>query len=115
MTTNDFENYQLEIEKVARYPEAGEGTVLALTYVALGLGEAGEVQGKVKKILRDDDGVITDEKREAILDELGDVLWYVTRMADELGESLADVAERNLIKLFGRLERGTLGGSGDNR
>lgn len=116
MTTNDFELYQLETSKTAIYPESGEGTLLALTYVALGLGnEAGEVQGKVKKALRDDDGIVTDEKREAILDELGDVLWYLARVADELGVSLDQVAERNLTKLFGRLERGTLGGSGDTR
>lgn len=116
MTTNDFELYQLETAKTAVYPESGEGTLIALNYVALGLGnEAGEVQGKVKKIWRDDEGVITDEKREAILDELGDVLWYMARVADELGVSLDQVAERNLTKLFGRLERGTLGGSGDNR
>lgn len=116
MTTNDFELYQLETAKTAIYPESGEGTLIALNYVVLGLGnEAGEVQGKVKKAWRDDEGLITDEKREAILDELGDVLWYLARVADELGVSLDQVAERNLTKLFGRLERGTLRGSGDNR
>lgn len=110
-----FDNYQLQTAKTAKYPEVGEGTPLALAYVGLGLGEAGEVQGKIKKILRDDEGIVTDEKRSAIIDELGDVLWYVTRVADELGVSLSEVADRNLVKLFGRLERGTIGGSGDNR
>lgn len=114
-TTNDFELYQLKCAEVARYPEAGEGTPLAIAYVALGLGEAGEVQGKVKKILRDDDFIVTDEKREAIALELGDVLWYVARMADELGYSLQQIADKNIEKLFDRAERGVLGGSGDYR
>lgn len=97
----------------AVYP--GQGGLMGLLYVSLGIGEAGELQGKVKKILRDDDGVITDEKRQAILDELGDVLWYAARIADELGTGLEDVAAANVAKLADRLERGVIGGSGDNR
>jgi NTP pyrophosphatase (non-canonical NTP hydrolase) len=116
MTTNAFEQYQLETSKTAIYPESGEGTLIAVNYAAIGLSnEAGEVLGKIKKAWRDDDMKITDERREAILDEAGDVLWYLARVADELGVSLQQVADRNLEKLFGRLERGTLGGSGDNR
>ena len=116
MTTSDFEEYQLKTSETAIYPDAGEGTIVAVNYAALGLGnEAGEVQGKVKKAWRDDDMKITEARRDAILDECGDVLWYLARVADELGVSLAEVADRNLVKLFGRLERGTLKGSGDNR
>lgn len=115
-TTSDFEQYQLKTADTAVYPDAGEGTIIAVNYAALGLGnEAGEVQGKVKKAWRDDDMQITDARREAILDECGDVLWYLARVADELGVSLKQIADRNLEKLFGRLERGTLQGSGDNR
>ena len=116
LTTNDFEQYQLDCAKTAIYPEVGEGTIIAVNYAAIGLSnEAGEVLGKVKKAWRDDDREITDERRDAILDELGDVMWYMARLADELGVSLQQVADRNLTKLFGRLERGTIGGSGDNR
>lgn len=110
-----FNNYQDEIDAFAVYPSKGEGNVMAISYVALGLGEAGEVQGKVKKILRDDDGIVTDEKRAAIAGELGDVLWYVTRLAHELGLNVEDIAKANVAKLLSRKERGVLGGSGDNR
>jgi NTP pyrophosphatase (non-canonical NTP hydrolase) len=108
-----IEEYQLGTAETAVYP--GQGEVLGLLYVGLGLGEAGELQGKIKKILRDDNGVITDEKREVILDELGDVLWYCARIADELGTGLEDVAMNNLAKLHDRAKRGVLKGSGDNR
>lgn len=111
----DLDTYQIQAGRTAVYPEAGTGSVGAVTYLALGLGEAGEVQGKVKKILRDDDGVITDEKRIQILDEIGDLLWYAALLSDELGARLSDVAGRNLDKLAGRQRRGVLGGSGDTR
>lgn len=107
--------YQTKAAETAIYPQAGQGTPLAIAYVALGLGEAGEVQGKVKKILRDDAGVLTDEKRIAIAKELGDVLWYVARLASEISMPLESIAEMNLGKLGLRLERGTLTGSGDER
>ena len=107
--------YQVLTDSTATYPESGQGSPLSVAYVALGLGEVGEVQGKVKKILRDDNGVITDEKRQLIYEELGDVLWYVARMATELGFPLSNVAEANLAKLEDRKERGVIGGSGDHR
>lgn len=110
-----FEEYQRAASELAVYPDNGTGSWTAISYVGLGLGEAGEVQGKLKKILRDDAGVITQEKREAIAGELGDVLWYVAMLADELGLGLEDIAEANLSKLFSRKERGVLTGSGDNR
>ena len=85
-------------------------------YPALGLGgEVGEVLNKVKKIMRDHDGKITDEYREILKKELGDVLWYVAALASELGLKLEEVARLNLEKLASRKERGTLGGDGDNR
>lgn len=89
--------------------------IVALSYDGLGLGEAGEVQGKVKKIIRDNGGVITPEATEEIKKELGDVLWYVASMCDNLGLRMEDVAAGNLEKLHGRHKRGTLEGSGDNR
>ena len=85
-------------------------------YPTLGLAsEAGEVAGKVKKIMRDDSGVVSDEKREDIKSELGDVLWYVSQCATEFGLSLDDIAQANIEKLFSRKDRGVLGGSGDGR
>jgi NTP pyrophosphatase (non-canonical NTP hydrolase) len=78
-------------------------------------GEAGEAGEKFAKIIRDKDGKGTLEDREEILKELGDVLWYVAMIADELDESLEEVAKRNVAKLADRQARGVLGGSGDNR
>lgn len=110
-----FTDYQLKVAETAVYPEVGTGSQLALAYCGLGLGEAGEVQGKIKKVLRDDGGVVSDEKRELILSEVGDVLWYCARVCDELDSSLELVAQGNLDKLADRRERGVIGGSGDNR
>lgn len=118
LTTNaiTFDDYQQLTATTAIYPEAGDGSAQALAYVALGLvGEAGEVANKVKKILRDSNGVITDEVREALIGELGDVMWYVARLATELKTSSGNVAQENLNKLLSRKERGVLGGSGDQR
>ena len=110
-----FDDYQAATRETAIYPHAGTGSSEALAYVGLGLGEVGEVQGKIKKVLRDDKGVLTDEARAAIAAEVGDSLWYLTRCADELGCSLAEIAQKNLDKLASRAERGVLHGSGDDR
>ena len=110
-----FNDYQQGTRHTAIYPEAGTGSKIALAYVGLGLGESGEVQGKIKKIIRDDGGLLSDDKREAIAGELGDILWYVARTADEIGFDLDDIAQGNLDKLASRKERGVLQGSGDNR
>jgi len=89
--------------------------IVALSYDGLGLGEAGEVQGKIKKIIRDSGGVITPEATEEIKKELGDILWYIASMCDNLGINLNDVANGNIEKLRDRNKRGVLEGSGDNR
>ena len=89
----------------------------ALEYLALGLtSEAGEVAGKVKKLIRDGEDVEGFEmKKIAIASEIGDVLWYCAMMAKEVGVPLNDIMKENLKKLHGRKERGTLQGSGDER
>lgn len=108
----DFNEYQKEAFKTALYPERGED----VAYPTLGLvGEAGEVAEKVKKMYRDDAGEITDEKREDIKKELGDVLWYMSELAHYFDFTLEDVAKANIEKLHSRLARGKIGGSGDNR
>ena len=99
------------------FPEADEKIInlMAVVYDGLGLGEAGEVQGKIKKIIRDNGGIITPEATEEIKAELGDTLWYITSMCENLGITLADVANANIEKLHDRQKRGVLGGSGDKR
>jgi NTP pyrophosphatase (non-canonical NTP hydrolase) len=107
----DFSHYQRETIKTAIYPREH-----AVVYPALGLaGEAGEVAGKVKKALRDEDGTFSDDRKNAIRLELGDVLWYVAQVASDLGLELEDIAAANLLKLAGRQGRGALGGDGDYR
>ncbi|MDD4625094.1 MAG: nucleoside triphosphate pyrophosphohydrolase family protein [Candidatus Paceibacterota bacterium] len=108
----EFNQYQEEARKTAIYPGQGSNYI----YPVLGLvGEAGEVAEKVKKIIRDSNGDISEEKKADIEKELGDVLWYLANFAEELGIRLEDIAEKNIEKLKSRQERGKLHGSGDNR
>jgi NTP pyrophosphatase (non-canonical NTP hydrolase) len=107
----ELSEYQRLSRRTAEYPREAW-----LTYPALGLaGEAGEVAEHAKKAIRDDAGQVTDERRGAIAKELGDVLWYVSQLATELGLELEEIAETNLEKLLSRQRRGVLSGSGDER
>ena len=108
----NLSEYQEKALTTALYPNQGSNPY----YPALGLGgEVGEVLNKVKKIMRDHDGKLTDEYRDILRKELGDVLWYVAALSTELGLNLDEIAQLNLEKLFSRKQRGTLGGDGDNR
>jgi len=106
------ELYQHEATKTAIFPKEK-----ALEYLALGLtSEAGEVAGKVKKLIRDGEDVEGFEmKKIAIASEVGDVLWYCALMAQEVGVPLNTIMQMNLEKLRSRMERGKLSGDGDNR
>lgn len=110
-----FDRYQEQTRSTAIYPGALTGSLEELTYLGLGLGEAGEIQGKLKKVLRDQGGVLSGEARFELIKELGDLQWYVARLADALGAPLGKVAEKNISKLLSRQDRGVLGGNGDNR
>lgn len=102
----EFDRYQSWTDSTAIYPEEK-----GLEYVALGLAsEAGEFAGKVKKYIRD--GTYDSE---ALVSELGDVLWYAARAAVELEVFLSDVARDNVDKLEDRMARNKISGSGDNR
>ena len=108
----DLNSYQQAARTTACYPDVGANPI----YPTLGLsGEAGEVADKVKKVLRDRDGVFDAEIKESLKLELGDVLWYVAQLASELGLSLQEVAEANVAKLASRAARGRISGSGDHR
>lgn len=108
----NLDQYQAEAVATAIYPDQGNN----LYYPALGLaGEAGEVCDKIKKIMRDHGGIPTPEQEIEILKELGDVLWYVANLCEELECNLSDAAKMNVDKLKSRQDRGVLGGSGDNR
>lgn len=87
-----------------------------LIYTTLGLAsEAGEVAGKVKRIIRDDGDELSESRREEIIDELGDVLWYLSQVANQIGADLDIVGDRNLRKLADRQSRGVIRGAGDRR
>lgn len=104
---NSFNEYQEFVRGMKAYPEKH-----AIVYPALGLvGEAGEISEKVKKWLRGD----RELDREALLKELGDPLWYIASLADDLGYTLQEVVDANEAKLTSRKERGVLKGSGDDR
>lgn len=98
---------------------AGKGhDVLSIAFMdkVLGLlGESGEIAEKFKKILRDKDAKLTDEDRQELTKELGDVLWYIALLGHYLNVPLDDIASKNITKLKSRHTRGALGGSGDNR
>ena len=86
----------------------------AYEYTIMGLcSEAGEVAGKFKKFIRD--GTSWEDLTKDMTKELGDVLWYVDRIADEFNISVADILSANIEKLAARKEANTLTGSGDNR
>ena len=108
----NFNDYQTKSRKTAGYPAVGHPVI----YPTLGLvNEAGEVAGKIKKVFRDKEGQFSEETREALKAELGDVLWYISQVATELDLSLDEIAEHNIAKLYDRLERGKIRGDGDNR
>ncbi|MDX1520823.1 MAG: nucleoside triphosphate pyrophosphohydrolase family protein [Anaerolineae bacterium] len=112
MDIKAFDTYQTESRKTWNLIHMDHPIV----YPTMGLAnEAGEVAGKIKKIFRDKNGEISEADRLALKKELGDVLWYLAQICTELDLSLAEVAEANLVKLFSRLERGTIGGDGDER
>jgi NTP pyrophosphatase (non-canonical NTP hydrolase) len=107
----ELSDYQRLSRRTAGYPREAW-----LTYPALGLaGEAGEVAEHAKKAIRDDGAEVTQERREAMAKELGDVLWYVAQLATELELDLDEIAAGNLEKLLSRQRRGVLHGSGDER
>lgn len=109
MRLNEYQDFTLE---TAIYPGAGQGTLDALAYTALGLaGEVGEIVNSIKKVIRDE----TRESLNGIEYEMGDALYYFARLADELGVSLQSIASDNIDKLLDRKERGVIGGSGDER
>ena len=111
MDMDSLQSYQDFVRSTKAYdPEYN------LVYPVLGLtNEAGEVAGKLKKIMRDENGQMSPESFHAIVAELGDVAWYLTAIADDLGITISDIFYENYKKLTSRKARGVIKGSGDNR
>lgn len=106
--------YQNRAKLTAVYPK--QTIIDNLVYLALGLaGESGETANKIKKTIRDDNGVLTDERKDQIVDEMGDVLWYLAMLCYELNTTLESVAVHNLAKLRKRQRDNTLHDDGNTR
>ena len=109
MSINTYDKFTYDL---ARYPkEQANSQIVEAMYCALGLvGEAGEASEKIKKWHRDS---VIDHKAVAL--ELGDVLYYLTRLANTVGYTLEEVMKMNVDKLTSRRDRNVLHGTGDNR
>jgi len=110
-----FSEYQQEAETFASFAKDTQEYKLMLLSMGLA-GETGEVVDKLKKLINNEGGVITEEKRTAVASELGDVLWYLSQLAQTCGVSLESVAQANIAKLTDRAKRGVITkGEGDTR
>lgn len=106
-----LQEYTEKTLETAIYPGAGTGNDAELTYLALGLtSEAGEVAGKIKKLLRDNKLDVGN-----LAYELGDCFWYLCRLSEAIGYDPENILEINMNKLLKRKENGTIQGSGDHR
>lgn len=126
-----FNEYQLQAHSFADYTIPYVGDFVKATksptyctsmreidyvYPAMGLAEeSGEVLGKFAKAVRDEKGEISDERKDAIIKELGDVMWFVSELSTLLNVSLEEVCQKNIDKLTSRRERDKIHGDGDDR
>ena len=112
----EFNEYQKKATKYDLFEATDNLKEFGFIEKVLGLtGEAGEAADKIKKMLRDKDGVVSDEDRASIIKELGDILWYLAAISRYLGVSLSEVASGNIEKLESRYKRNKLHGEGDER
>ena len=114
-----FDLYQKHTQDAAAYPTIvlfDNGKDISWVFALVGLlGETGELSEKLKKIMRDKDGEISDTDKDLISKEQGDTLWYNAQICTKIGTSFGDSAKGNLIKLQDRKERNKIHGSGDCR
>lgn len=112
----EFNKYQ----KKCRLTDVGTAAQDCLNpgwlYYVLGVaGETGEMVEKIKKLFRDKNGVVDQEFKDALIKEMGDIQWYLARLADQFDIEFNDVAKTNIEKLFSRQKRNKIHGEGDNR
>ena len=110
----EFNEYQKRASTTADF--TGRPGEYPLMYSCMGLaGETGEVIEKVKKVMRNNGGKMTEEQREAIKQEIGDVLWYLSQVARFCDIAFDDAAKANVEKLADRRARGVIRSEGDAR
>ena len=114
MTTKEYDDF---VEQIwfhgAGFDPADHGNIPELAYLGLAIsGESGELVEKLKKAYRQNGGIVKDE---VVILELGDILYYVSKLANYFGYSLDDVMNANVAKLKDRVARFVLYGEGDNR
>lgn len=112
----EFDDYQKKAKKYDFFEATADLKSVGFIEKILGLvGEAGEAADKIKKILRDKNGVVSDEDKELVIKELGDTLWYIAGISRYLEVPLSEVASMNIDKLESRYKRNKLHGEGDKR
>lgn len=110
----DFDEYQKLATRTALFDN--DDKTFQLMYLCLGLaGESGETIEKVKKVIRNHKGAISDETRDDLKKEMGDVLWYLSQISRILDVPFSQVADANIKKLADRMERGVIKSEGDTR
>lgn len=113
MTIDDYS--QQAVSTMLNTHQMGDMDPRLVSFVFGLMGEGGEVAEKFKKLIRDQDGKISEDDKAEILKELGDILWYINGIATLLGSNLETVAQMNIDKILSRKSRGVAHGSGDNR
>lgn len=108
------------------YQTAARRTAMgnSLDHFVMGLAEeAGEVAGVMKRFHRGDEKYrssiypeqLSPSAKDKLKAEIGDVLWYIAMIADELEVPLEEIAQYNIDKLADRAQRKAIKGEGDNR
>jgi NTP pyrophosphatase (non-canonical NTP hydrolase) len=86
---------------------------LSMMYCVIKLnGEAGEFAETFGKAYRNKEFDFNDLTRRYMMLELGDILWYVARLADLMGYKLEDVMDANIRKLQKRQEQNAIANHG---
>lgn len=110
----DFDEYEKLATRTATF--GGKQHEHQLMYITLGIaGESGEIAEKIKKIVRNDNGIVSDENRESLKREIGDVLWYLSQLSRVLGFHFSEAAKANIDKLADRAARNVIKSTGDHR
>lgn len=112
----NFNEYQKECRKTDVGTAAQDCLNPGWIYYVLGIaGEGGELIEKVKKLFRDNNGIISRDFKMSIIKEMGDIQWYMARLADWFEVDFDDVATINVKKLQDRQKRDKIHGNGDER